>query len=106
MRVLVDIVPIVVPLNSDTQPPLIARIGGLSKEYNSARFCPIESQWSPHNVTSMLKPDLSFNISVLLNVSLPSFRQIVDAGEVEVTTPMTSTFVFGLALFISAIVLK
>jgi len=47
----------------------------------------------------MLKPDLSFNMSVFLNVRVPSFHQIVDAGEVEVTTPMTSTFVFGRPFF-------
>jgi len=45
-------------------------------------------------------------MSVFLNVSLPYFHRIVDAGDVEVTTPMTSTFVFGVALFTSAIVLK
>ena len=99
IRVLVENAPMVIPLNSYTRPPLIARIGGLSEEQNSARLCLIESQLSPFSLTSMLKPDLSFNVSVFLSVSVLSLHQIVEASEVEVTTPITSTFIFGLAFF-------
>ena len=85
---------------------MIPRIGELSEKHNSTRLFPIESHWSPHIVTSMLKHDFFFNMSVFLSVLVPSLLRIFEAGEVELTTPITSTMVFGLVDLISKIVLK
>ena len=48
-------------------------------------------QKTPHNVPSILYPDMSFSWRVLLCVSIPFFLMMVVKGIIEIAIPIIST---------------
>ena len=88
---MLEIVPIVFPLNYVTRPPLIATAGGIGKPWRPASSSPSIWQWSPQSVMSILFPNMSRIPIVRLTVSTPSHFRIVDDGETEITRPTRST---------------
>jgi len=101
-----EVVSIVLPLNLETQPPLIARMGWVSLEHKLGIYLPSTWKCFPHNVTSMLYLDIYFKRIILFIVFEPSFSCIEDLGEVLVTTPIMSNIDLTIVELISLIELK